>query len=318
MRSGMMRQDTGQYGRSRTGGPAGRRTGFSLAEMVVALVLGAMVLATVLGIYGQVNRAVSATLQKVESPSLAAEVLQLIGEDLAHALGGEDVTLQLRNGFDHGLPRAELILRRTFHDSENREQTLEEIVWRAAYDSEGEVPGLVLYRSYSGVAPEDKLLDSQRAIWEKDYPFVPLCRGVTFFRVEACKGEDLVDQWATPALPPGVKVTLSFAEPYETVRGTWDVPDEEKISRTMVVDVTRAIKFSTAAPGAEPNETTDPNQPQRDGRTSEDAARDKAGRLKSTQPKSSPEPSLKQRSLKERSSYDSAPRMPLPKSTRTR
>jgi hypothetical protein len=286
--------------------------------MIVALVLGAMVLVTILGIYGQANRAVSATLQKVEGPSLAAEVLQLIGEDLAHALGGEDVTLQLRNGLDHGLPRAELVLRRTFHDSENREQTLEEIIWRAAYDTEGEVPGLVLYRSYSGVAPEDKLLDSQRAIWEKDYPFVPLCRGITFFRIEACKGEELVDQWATPALPPGVKVTLSFAEPYETVRGTWDVPEEEKISRTMAVDATRAIKFSTAEPGAEPNESPDPNQPQGDGRTSEDTARDKAGRLKSTPERSSPERSLPSRSLKERPSYESAPRTPLSRPTRTR
>lgn len=315
----MTRQDTGQYGASRTGGPPVRRAAFSLAEMVVALVLGAMVLATILGIYGQANRAVNATLQKVESPALAAEVLQLIGEDLAHALGGEDVTLQFKNGFDHGLPRAELVLRRTFHDSENREKTLEEITWRAAYDTESEVAGLVLYRSYSGVAPEDKLLDSQRESWERDYPFVPLCRGLTFFRVEACKGETLVDQWATPALPPGVRVTLSFAQPFETVRGTWDVPDEEKVSRTMVVDATRAIKFSTAAPGGEPNESTDPNQPARDGKTSEEgAAKEKATRSKSSKEKSSPEQSPQQRLLKERSSYEPASKLPLPKSTRTR
>jgi hypothetical protein len=318
MRPAMMRLDAGQHGRKENGGSSGRRAGFSLAETIVALVLGAMVLAAILGIYGQVNRAVSATLQKVESPSLAAEVLQLIGEDLAHALGGEDVTLQIRNGFDHGFPRAELILRRTFHDSANRVQPLEEITWRAAYDTESEVPNLVLYRSYSGVAPQDKLLDSQRADWEKDYPFVPICRGVTFFRIEACKGEDLVEQWAAPAPPPGVKVTLSFAEPYETVRGTWDVPDEEKISRTMVVDATRAIKFSTAAPGAEPNERLDPNQPQRDGETPEGgAAPDGSNRMKSTE-KSSPGRSPSQRSLKERSSYAPAPKMPLPSSTRRR
>jgi prepilin-type N-terminal cleavage/methylation domain-containing protein len=286
----MMRLDAGQHGRKGNGGPSDRRAGFSLAEMIVALVLGALVLVTVLGIYGQANRAVSATLRKVESPSLAAEVLQLIGEDLAHALGGEDVTLRIRNGFDHGFPRAELVLRRTFHDSANREQTLEEITWRAAYDSEGEVPGLVLYRSYSGVAPEDKLLDSQREIWEKNYPFVPLCRGLTFFRVEACKGENFVEQWATPAPPPGVRVALSFAEPYETVRGTWDVPDVEKVSRTMVVDAIRMIKFNTAALGVEPNESMDPNQPTRDGRTPRDgAAPETSTRSKTTTEKSSPE-----------------------------
>jgi prepilin-type N-terminal cleavage/methylation domain-containing protein len=319
MRIATMRKGMGGHDPTRDPGRRPRRAGFSLAEMIVALVLAALVLTAVLGVYGQANRAVSATLQKVEGPALAAEVLQLIAQDLARALGGEDVTVQLRNGFDNGFPRAELVLRRVFHDSENKEQTLEEITWRAAYDSEGEVPGLAIYRSYRGVAPEDKLLDSQREGWEKDYPFVPLCRGVTFFRIQACRGEELLDQWATPALPPGVKVTISFAEPYETVRGTWDVPDEEKISRTLVVDATRPIKFSVAARGMEPNENTDPNQPPGDGRTPAGGpSPGRSGQPKSSTERSSPGPSSQPRSFKERSVNESAPRTPLPRSTRPR
>jgi prepilin-type N-terminal cleavage/methylation domain-containing protein len=240
-------------------GPWRRREGFSLGEMLVAMVIGAMILTAVLSIYNRANRAADAVLAKIESPSLATEVLQLIAEDLGRTLGGEGVTIQIRNGFDNRFARAELVLRRTFQDKEDKDQMLEEIIWRAAYDHEGETPGLILYRSYGGVTQEDKLLDDNRASWEKNYPFVPICRGVTFFQLQACQGDELVEQWSAPALPVGVKITLSFAEPYETVRGTYDVVDEEKVSRTMALDATRTIKFVLAA-GSEPNENQDVNQ----------------------------------------------------------
>jgi hypothetical protein len=239
--------------------------------MIVTVIIGALVLTAILGIYGRANQAANAVLAKVESPSLASEVLQLITEDLGRTLGADDVTLQVRNGFDNGFHRAELVLRRTFHDGENKEQTLEEIIWRAAYEHGGETPGLVLYRSHDGVAQEDKLLDDNRDTWERNYPFVPVCRGVSFFQIQACKGEDLVDQWATPALPPGIRVTLSFAEPYETVRGTWDVLDDEKISRTIAVDVMRKIKF-TLPTGAEPGEGEGSEEQAPDKQTSGDEA----------------------------------------------
>jgi len=263
-----------------------RRSGFSLGEMIVTVVIGAMVLTAILGIYGRANQAADAVLKKIESPSLASEVLQLITEDLGHTLGADDVNIQVRNGFDNGFHRAELVLRRTFHDSENKEQTLEETIWRAAYDHGGETPGLVLYRSHDGVAQEDKLLDDNRDSWEKSYSFVPICRGISFFQVQACKGDDFVDQWSTPALPPGVRITLSFAEPYETVRGTWDVVDDEKISRTIAVDVMRKIKFALPS-GADPNGIQDPNgqtpdkQPSGDGATEERAP---AGRMNERAP----------------------------------
>jgi hypothetical protein len=267
----VLQMSTGESCVRRGRGPGRRRSGFSLGEMIVTVIIGAMVLTAILGIYGRANRAADAVLKKIESPSLAAEVLQLITEDLGRTLGADDVSLRVRNGFDNGFHRAELVLRRTFHDSENKEQTLEEIIWRAAYDHGGRTPGLVLYRSHDGVAQEDKLLDDNRDTWEKNYPFVPICRGITFFQVQACKGDDFVDQWATPALPPGVKVTLSFAEPYETVRGTWDVMDDEKVSRTIAVDGTRKIKFTMPA-GFDPNESQDPNGQVSGDRATEEGA----------------------------------------------
>jgi hypothetical protein len=236
-----------------------RSSGFSLGEMLATVIIGGMILTTILGIYSRANQAASAVLEKIESPSLASEVLQLLSEDLDRVLGAEDLIVQIRNGFDNGFVRSELVLRRKYHDEENKEQVLEEITWRAGYDHGGETPGLVVYRSREGAGQEDKLLEDQREDWEKNYPFVPICRGATFFQVQAVKGEELLDQWPPSAPPAGVKVTVSFAEPYETIRGTRDVLDEQKISRTFVINGMRKIKFVTDLSG-DPNASDDPNQ----------------------------------------------------------
>ena len=179
------------------------RPGFSLGEMLATVIIGAMILTAILGIYGRANQAANAVLAKVESPAMASEVLQLIARDLDRTFGADDVVVQIRNGFDRGFPRAELVLRRVFHDKDTKEQVLEEITWRAAYDAEGSTPGLIIYRSREGMGREDKLPEDQRKDWEKSYPFVPICRGATFFQIQAYKGEEIVDQWPAGAASDG-------------------------------------------------------------------------------------------------------------------
>lgn len=235
-------------------------SGFSLGELLAVVIIGAMILTAILTIYGRAQQASDAVLRKIDSPAWASEVLQLMVRDLDRILTADGVTLQIRNGLDNRFQRAELVLRRTYHNSENKELTLEEITWRAGYDQEGRSPGLVLYRGYEGVAQEDKLLDDNRADWEKGYPFVPVCRGVTFFKVQACKGEELLDQWPASAPPPGVKITISFGQPRETVSGINEVAEAEKISRIVAVDPTRKIQFAMAG-GGDPNAPADPNAP---------------------------------------------------------
>ena len=239
---------------------SGDRSGYTLGEVLVALVIGSMVLVAILTVYGRANQAAQAILGRIESPALATEVLQLLAEDLDRVMGSEQgFSLEIKNGLDNGFARAQLVMRRTMRDSKNAEKVFEEITWRAGYDYDGATPGLVIYRGHEGIDLEDKLLDPKRETWENNYPLVPLCRGVTVFRLEIPKGDDeFVDQWTEPTLPPGVRVTISFAQPHETVRGTWDVYDEEKITRTIAIDKTRKIKFviaatEAAAQGADPN-----------------------------------------------------------------
>ncbi len=217
--------------------------GYTLAEMIAVMVIAAMVLTAILGVYGRANRAAEAVLTKIETPVLAAEVLQLMARDLDRIMGADDVSIQVKNGYDNGFITAQLILRRTVEDAQKQKQLLEEIIWRAGYDYDSAVPGLVIYRSYGGIGLEDELLDQKREELESQSPLIPICRGVTFFRIEIPKGEGVLDQWSDPALPTGVKVTLSFADPYETVRGTQDVLEHEKTSRTIAIDRTRTISF---------------------------------------------------------------------------
>ena len=61
----------------------------------------------------------------------------------------------------------------------------------------------------------------------------------------AITGKDPVERW-NGSPPRGIVVTISFAEPYKKADGTFDVPDEEKIIRTIAVDRTRKIRFDTS------------------------------------------------------------------------
>ena len=225
-------------------GTSGVPLGFSLAEVLAALTIGAMVLVAILGIYGRAERSAAAVIRKLDSSRLPSEVVQRIAEDLDRAISvGSGTKVTIENKFDNGFPTARMTILKTFQDSRNREQTFEEIIWQSGFDFEGDSGGLVLYRSYDGIALEDKLLDEQRESWEKGYSFVPICTGVTFFRIQVPRGEKVLDGWTADLLPDGITVTISFAEPFKTVRGTLDVPDEAKITRTIAVDKTRKIRF---------------------------------------------------------------------------
>ncbi len=226
------------------------RQGFSLAEVLAALIIGSMVLVAVLSIYSRAENSAAAVTRKIEGSALPGEILQRIAEDLDRIIASDPstkITIESTR-FDQGYQTVQLAIRKTFFDAKNQEQILEEIVWQASYSSDANC--LTLYRSHSGIALEDKLLEEKRESWEKAYPFIPICTGLTFFKVQVPRGQDFQDRWTSPALPPGITVTISFAEATPTIKGTLDVPDEAKITRTIAIDRTRKISFEIAQTGA--------------------------------------------------------------------
>jgi len=229
------------------------RAGISLAEVLAALVIGAMVLVALLGVYNRAERANAAVNRKLDTSRLPGEILQRIAEDLDKLISpGAETRITIENKLSNGYAAAQLVLVRTIKDSKGKEQTLEEIIWRAAYDIESDMPGLVLYRGHSGMTLEDKLLEEQRAPWEKGYPLVPICSGVTHFEITIPSGTGFLSKWSGSSLPKGITVTISFAEPVETATGDFEIREEDKVSRTIAIDRTRRINFELAPREEEP------------------------------------------------------------------
>ena len=248
-----MKSSTIGHNMKDTSGTSGMPRGFSLAEVLAALTIGAMLTVAVLGIYNRAEKSATAMTRKLDGSRLPGEVLQRIAEDLDNIISStSDAKITIENKFDNidsiGLiPAAKLTITRTIQDSRDKEQIFEEIIWQSSYDFQSAGNGLILYRSHSGMNLEDKVLEKNKDDFAREV-FVPICGGVTFFKISALAGKEPVERWnGNP--PRGIVVTISFAEPYKKVDGTLDVLDEEKITRTIAIDRTRKIRFDISAGG---------------------------------------------------------------------
>jgi hypothetical protein len=246
--------------------------GFSLIEALVALVIAVMALTVVFAIYDRARRASDSIMAKLDSSSLPAEILQRIAEDIDRLAGpGADAAITIANSFQSGLPAAQLTVSSYIRDKDGKQQILEKVVWQTDYDMP--TGRLILYRSHSGLTWEDNLLDKeQRADWTPDRQlFVPLCTGISFFRVQVPQPKTLTSQtndpnrrtttrqnrydqqveeqkfldvWNQPTLPQAILITISFAAPIEGRGiGGAEVPDEQKIKRTVVIDRSKKMEF---------------------------------------------------------------------------
>jgi prepilin-type N-terminal cleavage/methylation domain-containing protein len=248
-----------------------KQNGFSLAEILAALTIGALVLVAVMAVYNRAQRSAEAISRHLDRERISSEVLQLIAEDLDGIVdAGKNVKITITNKWEsHGFHTARFEILKNIYDDQQRPQVLEKIIWQGHYDYDGNSKALVLYRSHSGIGLEDKLLEEEKEEFEREL-FVPVCSGVTFFAVEVPQGEDVRDDWTSDTLPAGIVATLSFAEPMKTASGTLEMPDYEKTRRTVAIDRTRKIKFIYVPPPEyedqnqppEPNEIKqEPNEP---------------------------------------------------------
>lgn len=228
---------------------------FSLAEILAALMIGSMILVAVIGVYNRAQASSVAVNRKLDSTQLPSEVLQRIAEDLDNIVAaGKDTKITIDNKIEsHGYSSAKLEILKTIYDKKDKPQVFEKITWQTNYDYESETEGLILYRSHSGIAVEDKLLDEEKEKWEREL-FVPVCNGITFFKIQVPSGEILQEQWSSDSLPHGVVVTISFAEPFKSVTGNLEVYEDQKITRTIAVDRTRKIGFIIEAKDYEAEE----------------------------------------------------------------
>jgi len=232
--------------------------GLSLAEVLAALTIGSMVTIAVLGIYHRAEKSVAAVTRRLDGSRLPGEILQRIAEDLDNVIAsGSDAKIIIDNKFENVasamlMPAARMTITKTIQDSKDNEKIFKEVIWQSSYDFEGASKSLTLYRSSGGLDVEDKVLEKYKDDFERE-AFVPICSGITFFKITAMAGKDPIEKW-NGSPPHGITVTISFAEPYKRADGTFDVPDEEKITRTIAIDRTRKITFNISATDDSNNE----------------------------------------------------------------
>jgi len=221
------------------------KKGFSLAEVIITIVIAAMIMVAVLMIYDNVRNRAESINQKLGEYILPNEILHRIAEDIDRIVApGSDAQITINNKYENGFSTGQLIIISRIYDNQNRPQIFEKVVWQSNYDPD--MNRLMLYRSHSGITEEDKFLSQQEAQWRerKMELFVPLCTGVSFFRIEAIKGQNVNDKWSGNSLPGAVVATISFGQPIESPLGGFTVAETEMISRTIAIDRTRKMKFT--------------------------------------------------------------------------
>jgi prepilin-type N-terminal cleavage/methylation domain-containing protein len=233
-----------------------QKRGFSLAELLAALVISSMVILAVLSLYSRLNNVSAAVIGRLERGQLPREILQLIAEDLERIVSdSRDTRINFQNKIEsNGLQSGRIEIIKTIYDKNNNPQIFEQIIWQTSMDSVGSPSGMVLYRRHNGIALEDKLLDEPKQGFERQL-FIPVCGGITFFSIQTANFQTgdieaasdgkpvLIDRWGVDSLPANIIATISFADPIEVTPGQWQVPDTEKITRIIALDRTRKIPF---------------------------------------------------------------------------
>lgn len=214
---------------------------FTLIETIVVLMLAAMVLMAVLGIYNQVRASAVTILDRLGQNRLQTEILQKIAEDIDRlAAPGFDATINFQNKLGNNYRSARLILENSYYGNTDKKETFERIEWVAVYDPDYDA--LKLYRMHTGLNVEDKVLDPAPDS-DKKGQYIPVAEAVTLFEIKAQQGENVLGAWTSETLPKAVRVGLSFAPQQELADGSIGVPDEQVFYRTIAIDRTRLIPY---------------------------------------------------------------------------
>jgi type II secretory pathway pseudopilin PulG len=237
---------------------------FTLIETIVVLMLAAMVLVAVLGIYNRVRASAVTIIDRLQQNRLQTEILQKIAEDIDRlAAPGFDATINFQNKLDNGYPSSRVILENSYYGNGDKKDTYERVEWVTVYDPAYDA--LKLYRMQSGLNAEDKLLQQAPDSASNKEQYIPVAEGVTFFEVKAQQGETVLGAWTSETLPKAVRVGLSFAPHQELADGSIGVPDEQVFYRTIAIDRTRLIPYQFVKkkfdlPEEDPNDLLqDPN-----------------------------------------------------------
>ncbi len=188
------------------------------------------------------------TFKSIESVldenTLPREILHMISQDVEDIVSpGADVFLHVQNKTYKGHNETRLEITSRVYDKKRTPVILKRVVWQSKYD-----PGLdriVLYRSRSGLAAADAILDTQARENPDSLVFVPLTDELTYFKIFVGNmQEEPLSQWLSSRLPEAIRIEMSFAQPIDSITNEQKFAPEDVLSRIIVVDMTRRISFT--------------------------------------------------------------------------
>ena len=219
---------------------------FSLIEVIAVITISALILIAVLNVYGRVQSTAASINSKIDNQLLPNEVIQRIAEDIDRlTLPGLETTISVANKMDGDFNLTRMIITTKFYGtgSNPKAEVYEEVIWQSDYDPVEDA--IVLYRLHDGLNLEDKIvdLDLEGNIREDRNLFVPITSGITFFEILVPQGENEFREWKLSNLPRAIRVRISFVQPEEDMTGEFVLYDEDKMTRTIAIDRTRAIRY---------------------------------------------------------------------------
>lgn len=233
------------------------RKAFSLAEVLMAVTVGSMVLIAAVGLYSKIEGSAEKIFNKLDAQANPRQILQRIAEDIDRVVVASDnISITFANKPDSSMQNiSQLIIEKTINTDETIKETFEKIIWQTFHDSESSESGLILYRSHDGIGlVEDKILEEFKTDEERKL-FIPLAQGITYFNIQTKVGDDFLDKWTDKTkLPVNLVFAISFADPVEIEPGQWEVPPSQIFTRTVAVDRTRKISFKVIEKIYDPNE----------------------------------------------------------------
>jgi prepilin-type N-terminal cleavage/methylation domain-containing protein len=226
--------------------PLSYRSGFTLMEIMVVLMLASMIAVAAVEVYTHIRISSGRIDDKLSESRLAEEILQRIAEDLDRiAVTGADCRLTLRSKIQNGYTVYRLEVETSYYDSQTRpeQHPYEKVIWQTAYDPFTD--SLMLYRAHQGIKLEDGITDRTVAGDPREdiEMFIPLCTGITYFSIEIPVGESFVKSWTRTNLPYGLQVSVSLAQPVANDMGEYIIPENKILTRDIAVDHTRKIAF---------------------------------------------------------------------------
>lgn len=218
------------------------RKALSLLEILASLAVITIIIITMVTLLHASQQTLETIERELDGNSASQELLQKITEDINEFCSQSENTnlvLQHKSTPEGNLYRLEIT--NFFNGNANTKLIYKKVVWQSDYDIN--MGTFIIYRARSGMNLEDTLTSTEQQENLDKEIYVPVCTDATYFSIQAFNDEILTDSWSNSDFPAALFLSISFAPPVEYITGDIEVPEEDRLFRTVSVSRAREYNF---------------------------------------------------------------------------